>query len=199
MDPPTIDMEYGQAIHVGLDAQFKGGDGELVFLRELHSRLAPLVASGADPADWLVPQGIKLIGEVARLGWVGESEQKFWWTVPGIRVPIHGIVDLWMPQLRVVIDWKTTQRTWSQKTTERYAFQQAIYTQAMFDKVHELVTFRFVPLGAYPGGHVQVIEATPDPSDVYRTLEKARGIAALIDAEQWSCTCQGNRHDLEVA
>ena len=68
-DPPTIDMEYGQAIHAGLDAQFKGHDGELVFLRELKKRLAPLITAGAEPADWLASQGISLIGAVTRLGW----------------------------------------------------------------------------------------------------------------------------------
>jgi hypothetical protein len=194
IDPPTIDMEYGQAIHAGLDAHFKGGDGELAFLRELDKRLQPLVARGADPADWLVPQGMKLLSDVMRLGWAGESEQDLRWICSGFKVPLRGVIDLWMPSACMLIDWKTTQHPWSEKTIERYAFQRTIYTQHMLEKTQREVIFKFVALGAYPGGYVQIIEATPSPGEVYETLEKARAIAAKIEAEQWTCTCRDKKH-----
>jgi len=196
-DPPTIDMEYGQAIHAGLDAHFKGGDGELAFIRDLKHRLEPLITRGADPADWLVPQGIKLMSDVARLGWIGQSEQKFRWVCAGFVVPFIGIIDLWMPERLTVIDWKTTQRPWSDKTPERYQFQRAIYWQSMVESVQQMVSFQFVALGAYPGGQVQVIDATPQPEDVFGILEKARGIAAAIEREDWTCRC--GKHEEHAA
>jgi hypothetical protein len=189
-DPPTIDMEYGSAIHAGLEAMFSGGDSELVFMRDLRRRLEPLIERGADPASWLVPQGLSLISAVERLKWQGQPERRFWWTPPGFVVPITGFIDLYIPESRVVVDWKTTQHPWSATTAERYAFQRALYTASTIDCVHELCTFRFVALGAYPGGRVQVVEATMEPSEVFRTLEKAREIGRRIEAEDWLCTCK---------
>lgn len=196
-DPPTIDMEYGQAIHTGLDAHFKGGDGELAFIRDLKQRLEKLIARGADPADWLVPQGIRLMAEVGRLGWSGESEQKFHWVCSGFTVPFIGVIDLWSPDRGVIVDWKTTQRAWSNKTPDRYQFQRAIYWQSTVERWQRMVTFQFVALGAYPGGRVQVIDATPQPEEVVGVLEKARAIAASIEREDWLCTC--GKHQEQAA
>lgn len=193
-DPPTIDMEYGQAIHTGLDAHFKHQDGELTFLRDLKQRLESLITRGADPADWLAPQGLKLIADVARLDWHGDSEQQLIWIAAGFKVPIRGVIDLWSPDQSRVVDWKTTRQPWSETTAEKYQWQRAIYTQAMVEKHHQLVTFNFVPLGAYPGGRLQIVDATPSPTEVFLILEKARAIAAHIEAEHWTCTCRDQRH-----
>ncbi len=96
-----------------------------------------------------------------------------------------------MADTHTVVDWKTTQRAWSEKTAERYVFQRAIYTQATFEIAHEPVRFLFVPLGAFPGGQVQIIDATPEPTDVFRVLETVREIAVAIESGKFGCTCKG--------
>lgn len=194
VDSPTIDMEYGQAIHSGLDTHFKGGDAEIAFLRDLHNRLEPLRAAGADPADWLVPQGLKLIADVVHLGWAGESERRFFWVADGFRVPFKGVIDLWRPDQNTVIDWKTTRQAWSDATPERYQFQRVIYAQAAALFTQRSVSLQFVALGAYPGGRMQIIEATPGADDVVRAMGKAKIISDGIEAARWACTCRDQKH-----
>lgn len=193
-DPPTIDMEYGQAIHAGLEAHFLGGDAELTFLRTLKTRLEPLIQKGADPAEWLIPQGLKLLDQVARLGWTGVPEQAVWLVLTRLNIPIRGFVDLMRQDTDTVVDWKTTQHPWSEKTAARYDFQRVIYTQAAFETHERVVEFQFGVLGAYPGGYLQVIDATPTAREMMDTFDKIRSIAALIDAEQWGCTCKSKQH-----
>lgn len=198
-DPPTIDMEYGQAIHHGLEALFNGADAELCFMRELRRRLEPLIAEGADPADWLVPQGLRLLDLVSRLGYAGQPERRFIFVQSGFTVPFRGILDLWMPDASTVVDWKTTQRQWSDKTAERYLLQRAIYAQASMTEFGQPVRFQFVALGAYPGGTLQVVEATPTLSEIEDAFTLAYELHQGIEAGHWACTCRDRKHEAKVA
>ncbi len=198
-DAPTIDQEYGQAIHRGLEAHFLNEDAELVFLRELKQRLAPLQLAGADPAAWLVPQGLHLIQEARKLGYRGQPERKFIFAYANFRVPFRGIIDLWMPDRQTVIDWKTTRREWSEKTAEGYALQRAIYSQAIVSEVHYVPAFSFVALGAYPGGRVQVVESTPTPVELEETFWKIHALYLGIEAENWTCSCRNKQHEESAA
>lgn len=188
-DPPTIDMEYGQAIHRGLQALLLGQDAELSFIRDLRARLEPLIAAGADPADWLVPHGIRLLERAKLLGYRGQPERSFIFVEPGFRIPIRGIFDLWMPEQKTLVDWKTTRRPWSDKTAQRYQLQRAIYARAASVEFGHPIEFRFVVLGAYPGGVVQVVESTPDILEIEDAFDRAREIHELIEAGIFECSC----------
>lgn len=196
-DPPTIDMEYGQAIHKAVEAYQLGEDGELVFLRELKQRIANL--PNCDPADWLVPQGLRLLEGVKKLGYMGQPERSFIFAYSGFRVPFRGIIDLWMPGPRTIVDWKTTRRQWSDKTAESYMLQRVIYTQAIVSLEHKPTSFRFVALGAYPGGSVQVVDATPTEDEILDGFAAAYALYLGIEAEQWDCTCRSQEHRSNVA
>lgn len=191
-DPPTIDMEYGQAIHHAAEAHFLGKDAELVFLQELKQRIAKL--PNCDPADWLVPQGLRLLQGVQKLGYKGQPERKFIFAYSGFRIPFRGIIDLWDKQHGLIVDWKTTRRQWSDKTAESYNLQRVIYTQAITSETHRPATFQFVALGAYPGGIVQVVEATPTAAEIEDVFEQAYDLYLGIEAEEWTCTCRDQRH-----
>lgn len=199
VDPPTIDMEYGQAIHYGLEAMFNNQDAELAFLRDLKTRLGTLLAAGADPAPWLVPQGLRLLEGVKRLGYSGQPERRFIFAYANFRIPFRGIIDLWMPHRRTIVDWKTTRRQWSEKTAESYALQRAIYSVAIASEKHVETSFQFVALGAYPGGIVQVVEATPTPDDIEAAFWSAHELYLGIEAEDWRCTCRDQKHGQPAA
>lgn len=196
-DPATIDMEYGHALHSAIEAHQNGQDATLVFLRELKQRVAGL--PNCEPADWLVPQGLRLLEDVVKLGYSGEAERKFIFAYSGFRVPFRGIIDLWMPRPGIIVDWKTTRRPWTEKAAENYLLQRAVYMQAITSLEHKPATFQFVALGAYPGGFLQVVEATPTPDEIDAAFELAYGLYLGIESEQWECTCKSGEHRAQAA
>lgn len=198
-EPPTIDMVYGVSVHHGIETHFRGGDADIAFMRDLSKRLEPLRATGTDPADWLMPQGLRLIEQVARLGYIGQPERKFIFVQPGFAIPFRGIIDLWAPDQRIVVDWKTTQRPWSAKTIERYAIQRAVYMQASILEFGQPIRFQFVVLGAYPGGMLQVVDATPTQSEMDEAFNVAYVLHRSIEAEDWDCTCRNKQHEAQAA
>lgn len=193
-DPPTIDMEYGQALHKGLEAHFLGEDPQLAFLRELKARCSTLISAGAEPADWLVPQGLRLLEETIRLGFKGQPERSFIYAYAGFRIPFRGIIDLWDQRGHLIVDWKTTRHQWSEKTAENYALQRAIYCQAYLSERHVPPVFWFVALGAYPGGIVQVLPSTPTEQEQADSFEQIYDLYLGIEAEVWDCTCRNKQH-----
>jgi PD-(D/E)XK nuclease superfamily len=191
---PAVERCYGLAVHAGLEAQFRGEDDELEFLRQWRKHTADCRGAGLFVAPALTDRGLEILDMVRRLGLQGEPEHKFVTIAADLKLPIFGYVDLWADGK--IYDFKTSGFGWTQARADREIWQPALYSLAYAEETHaDLPTFEYIVLPR-AGGSLQRLDATRTPRQVYETLQRARGILQAIEEGQFGCTCGRAEHQV---
>jgi len=189
--PPQPERLFGVAVHAGLEAQFRGGDDEQVFLKTWRQHAATLDQNLYPLLPALRKRGLDLLEMVRELALQGEPERLISVVWPDFKIPMLGYVDLW--GTHTVYDFKTAGYGWTQKKADEQLFQPAIYSQAYADEHGEIPEFKFVVLPRVPGP-VQVLDATRTGAQIVEAFEEARRIHCAIEEQRWECTCGGRYH-----
>lgn len=183
--PPDVARMFGSAIHLALEALFRGQDHELVYLQSWRQSVTECRAAGQVVPD-LMERGLELIDMVRALNLEGQPEQEILTTIAGIPLPLYGIADLISPGR--IIDFKTTYSGWSQKRADAEQWQPAIYSQA-YAEAHdgEYPRFEFIVLPRIAGRPLQRFDGTRSTEQIFATFERARHIYQAIEEKQFDC------------
>lgn len=188
MEPNTA-MWFGTAVHKGLEAHYRGEDGELAFRRKWRECRAQLLEAGVIVSEQLFETGLDLIEKTAALGLSGEPERKVWVRTDAyLTAPLLGYVDLWCADRHTIVDFKTTVGTWSAVRAEREMWQPCLYSYAYWLETDVLPKFEYIVLNRATGD-VQRFETQRTIEQIMDMLSRAREIAVAINNEQWECTC----------
>jgi len=139
---PTEALEFGKAIHQGLESHYNGQDGERAFRaawkvaqQDLHGRVSPS----------LTAMGMDLLDKVIALDLHGVPERGFSLdTNVDLGAPIIGALDLWDAESNTVFDFKTTRGAWSQQRAQTEVWQPFLYTWAIWDETGQWPAFEYV-------------------------------------------------------
>jgi hypothetical protein len=193
---PNTPMSFGTAVHKGLEAHFRGGDGDLAFRRNWREARAALTAPGLHVTD-LAGVGLDMLDKVAALDLHGEPERKIWIRCEAyLSAPLLGYVDLWCADTHTIIDFKTTLGSWSADRAEREMWQPCLYSWAYWLQTDVLPAFEYIVLNRGTG-ELQRFKTQRTHEQIADTLSRARQIAVAVAAEKWACTC--GKHDALVA
>lgn len=193
---PNTPMFFGTAVHKGLEAHFRGEDGDLAFRREWRKACTDLRAAGLHVID-LTSIGLDLLDKVVGLGIVGVPERKIWIRCEAyLNAPLLGYVDLWCADTHTLVDFKTTLGAWSAERAEREMWQPCLYSWAYWLETGTLPAFEYIVLNRGTG-ELQRFKTQRTHQQVSDTLSRAREIAVAVAAEQWACTC--GKHDEQEA
>jgi hypothetical protein len=192
--PLSVPMEFGSAVHRGLELHFRGQDGESAFRVDWRERKARLEAAGIWVPGTLLVRGLDLVETVADLDLRGEPEHEFWLTIPGIPVPIKGYADLWNVEGAYIVDYKVSGAHWDDKKLAAQRIQRALYSQAFSDTYDGRVPRFEVLVLPRNDGPVQRIDATCTPREIAETIQLCRDIAEAIEAQQFDCSCPDRKH-----
>lgn len=112
VDPSTAAQATGVAFHKALEAQHRGQDGALAWLKAADDMDALLAQSGQS-LTMSKEHGLKLLNLYRDRGLdaaIGEPERMFKLAIPvsSIPVPLLGFIDLTVPSERQFRDFKTT-------------------------------------------------------------------------------------------
>jgi len=191
--PPQPERLFGIAVHAGLEAQFRGEDDELTFLKTWKQHMATLDQKLYPLLPALRTRGLDLLQAVRDLQLVGEPERLIVVTAPelGFKIPIMGYTDLWSDGC--IYDFKTSGYGWTQTKADEQLFQPAIYSQAYSDEHMEIPQFKFVVLPRIPAP-VQIVDATRTGEQILYAFNEALRIHRAIENQEWECTCKGRFH-----
>lgn len=122
----TEAMAFGQAVHIGLEAHYRGEDAIRAFRASWKQYALELAETG--PVDGsLTAAGLDLIDQVVDMGLSGTPERGFSIdTNDALGAPIVGAIDLWGDD-HVIYDFKTTRGLWSQERAQKEVWQPSIY------------------------------------------------------------------------
>ena len=187
---PTEALHFGTAVHKGLEAHFRGDDGELAFRRTWRELTAELRQLGHEVASHLSRTGLELIEKVVRLGLVGEPERQVWMrTDCYLGAPILGYVDLWSPQTNTIYDFKTTVGAWSAARAEKETWQPCLYSYAYRSEFGVLPRFEYIVLNRVTGV-LERFETQRSDDQIMDALSRARDIAVAVQQELFECQCR---------
>jgi PD-(D/E)XK nuclease superfamily protein len=131
----TEAMAFGECVHRGLEAHYRGDDGIRMFRaawRESTSTLMNIWDTPVDPN--LTRMGMDLLEQVFEFGLQGIPERGFVLdTDKAFGAPIVGAIDLWGAD-GVVYDFKTTKGTWSNERAQKELWQPVLYTMARWEE-----------------------------------------------------------------
>lgn len=187
---PNVPMWFGTAVHKGLEAHYRGADGELAFRRSWRECRTQLEAAGCRVSGDLFEVGMALIEKVVALDLVGEPERKIWVRSDAyLTAPLLGYVDLWSPTNHTIYDFKTTIGVWGDARAERETWQPALYSWAYWLETETLPAFEYIVLNRLTR-NVQRFRTQRTHEQISDALIRARQIAVAIQGEQWEeCTC----------
>lgn len=185
-EAPSEAMQFGSAVHKGLEAHFNGTDGELAFRREW--RLRSLELGQVDPK--LSKTGLDLISRVMDLGLDGIPERKVWVrTDDYLNAPLLGYVDLWCSVSNTIVDFKTTVGAWSAERAEKEMHQPCFYSWAYWQETGIMPGFEYIVLNRATGSLSRFkTERTGDQISAW--LDRCREIAVAVAADQFACKCR---------
>jgi hypothetical protein len=189
-EPPTPERSFGTAVHVGLEAHFRGQDDELAFLRAWRQAKQELQAAQQVFGAGLPERGLELLEMVRNLKLEGEPERRIGVIDPNIPLPFIGYTDLWSEGH--IWDFKTTGYGWTQAKADAQIFQPAIYSQAHSEEYGSIPQFTFIVLPRI-AGPVQLFDGTRTGDQIIAAFARAREIYDLIEAQVFDCIC--TRHD----
>ena len=122
----TEAMAFGQAVHSGLEAHYRGDDG----IRAFRAAWRVFQSQASTYDQTLTRMGMDLIEQVVELGLSGVPERGFSIdTNEALGAPIVGAIDLWGAD-GTTYDFKTTKGTWSQERAQKELWQPVLYTWA---------------------------------------------------------------------
>ena len=187
IDPP---MQFGTAVHKGLEVHFRGADGDLAFRRTWRESIPNLRAAGYVVPNSLVEVGLCMIERVAALGISGEPERKIWIRTDAyLGAPLLGYVDLWSAETNTIYDFKTTLGAWGEARAEREVWQPCLYSYAYWIETEILPAFEYIVLNRSTG-ELQRFRTQRTHEQISDMLTRARQIAVSVAAEDWTCTCK---------
>jgi PD-(D/E)XK nuclease superfamily protein len=187
---PNVPMWFGTAVHKGLEAHYRGEDGELAFRRKWRECIPQLRAIGCIVPDSLFEIGLLCIEQVAALELVGEPERRIWIrTEAYLNAPLLGYADLWSADTHTIYDFKTTLGSWGQARAEREIWQPGLYSYAYWIETEVLPAFEYIVLNRGTG-ELQRFRTQRSHEQISDMLTRARQIAVDVAAENWTCTCQ---------
>lgn len=184
----TEAVAFGQAMHQGLEAHYRGDDGELVFRKIWKDLGGVLRNAGVDVDRGLTATGLNLLEQVYELDLQGEPERPFSLDTPELGAPIVGAIDLWGTD--TIYDFKTTYGTWSQERAEREVWQPVLYAWAYWDETDRLPDFEYIVLNRAtrvlsrfrrhwePDGYLEQMNLA---------WARMRCIAALVEGDELHC------------
>jgi hypothetical protein len=184
---PTVALHFGTAVHKGLEAHFRGQDGEIAFRRAWRELSAELIVAGQDVSSDLSRTGLDLVEKVIDLGLVGTPERKIWVrTEAYLNAPILGYVDLWCDG--TIVDFKTTVGAWSDARAQKEVWQPCLYSYAYWLETGELPVFEYIVLNRATGA-LQRFRTQRTHQQISDALARAREIAVAVEKEQFECRC----------
>lgn len=193
---PNVPMWFGLAVHSGLEAHFRGADGDAAFRKVWKAKRTELEASGVHVPAQLLLRGLDLIERVADLDIQGIPEQQFWLRWDGLAVPVMGYQDLIDAEHGVVYDFKTTGGTWTQSYADAQVFQPALYCEA-FKSLHGTYPrFEYIVLSRNDGTLTR-LDGTRDEAAIALVKEHAEAIHEAILAQQFDCACGKGTHHVD--
>jgi hypothetical protein len=146
---PTEALCFGKAVHLGLEAHFRGSDGERAFRAAWKVETEVLVGA---VNRGLTSMGLTLIDKVIDLELHGIPEYGFALDTNGdLGAPIVGAIDLWDQDGNVIYDFKTTRGNWSQERAQSEVWQPLLYTYAMWDQAGAWPAFEYIVLNRVTG------------------------------------------------
>ena len=191
---PNLPMHFGTAVHRGLEAHFRGDDGDLAFRRAWRELAQELRAAGITVSGSLVETGMRLIEQVVSLGLSGEPERKIWVRTDSyLGAPILGYADLWCPDAHEIFDFKTTVGKWSAERAEQEMHQPCAYSMAYHEQYGVLPTFEYIVLNRVDGS-MQRFKTQRNADQIADWLARCRTIVEAIRLEQFDCCCPRQRH-----
>lgn len=183
----TEAMAYGQAIHMGLEAHYRGDDG----IRAFRAAWKAFSMELGDVDQSLTATGLDLLEQVFDFGLEGTPERGFSIDANDqLGAPIVGAIDLWGSD-GVTYDFKTTRGLWSQERAQKELWQPALYTMARWQTEPRYTgAFEYIVMNRYTG-RVQRFRREWDEDDILLALDDAWGrmyrIAALTRADVFEC------------
>lgn len=193
---PNAPMSFGTAIHKGLEAYYRGADGDLAFRRSWRDQSIELRAAGVNVPD-LSGVGLDMIERVVELGISGEPERKIWVRSEAyLNAPVLGYVDLWSSETNTIYDFKTTLGSWSAERAEREQWQPCLYSWAYWLETETLPVFEYIVLNRGTG-ELKRFKTQKSHQQISDTLARAREIAVAVEREEWGCTC--GKHQEQAA
>lgn len=218
--PRNVPLDFGSAVHQGLEAHYTGEDGTLAFRRHWRALSAGLASLGVAVPPALTLRGMELIEAVIALGLAGMPERKVLLeTTDSIGAPLLGYVDLWDEPGHHIYDFKTTATKWTQARADAEIWQTGIYSWAFARAVAEqrglaadatadqedalMPDFSFVVLHRLTGA-VSTFTTRRTWQQVLDMAKRARAVFDAISADAFDCTCGKhlawrNELDLEVS
>jgi len=174
-------MAFGSAVHKGLEAHYKGEDGDRSFRRAW--------ATFADGSPNLTAVGLNLLDAVRELGLVGTPEWRFEFDTSLIwGLPVIGYVDL--VGGGVVYDFKTSMADWGDARARRDIWQPALYSWAVAQVWGEWPRFEYVILNKQ-SGKVSTVDASV-PEEKWNELDdRIRTIWAYTERGDFPCVGHG--------
>jgi hypothetical protein len=186
----TEAMAFGQAVHMGLEAHYRGEDGIRAYRAAWRQFIAEL--GGFDAVDpTLTGMGMDLMERVFELDLHGTPERGFSIdTNEELGAPIVGFVDLWGAD-GVTYDFKTTRGLWSQARAQAELWQPAIYAWARWDVEPEYTgEFEYIVLNRVTG-QLQQFRRDWSPEQVADQMnfawKRMRAIADCVREDTYLC------------
>ena len=141
-------MLFGSAVHMGLEAHYRGDDG----IRAFRAAWREFVLELGDVDQGLTRMGMDLIEQVQELQLEGTPERGFSIdTNELLDAPIVGAIDLWGSD-GVTYDFKTTRGLWSQERAQKEIWQPVVYTMARWETEPRYDgTFEYIVLNRVTG------------------------------------------------
>lgn len=187
---PTEALHFGTAVHKGLEAHFRGSDGELAFRRAWRTLSDELAAAQIVVDARLSKTGLELVEKVANLGLSGEPERKIWVrTDDYLTAPLLGYVDLWCPDTHTIVDFKTTVGAWSAERAEKEVWQPCLYSWVYYQETGVLPKFEYIVLNRVTGT-LSRFTTHRTGEQIMDALSGAREIAVAVKNNQFDCRCR---------
>jgi len=183
----TEAMAFGQAVHMGLEAHYRGDDG----IRAYRAAWKHFASELPNVDKSLTGTGLTLIEQVQELNLEGLPERGFSIdTEADLDAPIVGAIDLWGSD-GVIYDFKTTKGLWSQARAEAELWQPALYTWARWNEEPSYAgQFEYIVLNRVLG----TLQRFRRQWTVDQVLEqqneawgRMRAIAANVKADRYVC------------
>ena len=181
-------VAFGQAVHMGLEAHYRGDDA----IRAFRAAWKAIVEEYLLDVDrGLTRMGMDLIEQVQGLGLSGIPERGFSIdTNAELGAPTVGAVDLWGTD-GTIYDFKTSRGLWSQERAQKEVWQPLLYTWARWLEEPEYVAdFEYIVLNRATGGLQRFRRAwTPDEwvEQWNVAQQRARAVSEAVRAGRFEC------------
>lgn len=188
----TEAVAFGQSMHMGLEAHYRGEDGVRAFRAAWKQYSRDLGRLNAD--SHLTSTGLDLLDQVFELDLKGTPERGFSIdTNEELGAPIVGAVDLWGND-GVIYDFKTTRGLWSQERAQKETWQPLLYTWARWEEEPSYdATFEYIVLNRITGTLQRFRrEWTADEWNAQWNAMRERAQQIADDIREGRFECHGN-------